>query len=293
MVGCRADCWPRGVSRMLHQRLEGGWSARRTPMCNSAGSFVVELRGCRVEQRFPSRQGRTLFAYLVLQRPRAVGRDELTEAIWGDAAPKDHAQALTVLLSKLRAAVGSDVLAGRGEVRLDLAARCTSRRRAGIGRRAPSRVRGRATGLGARLERRAVRSVRRRPAVAAGPGRPSVARRMATPARRHAREGTGDVRRRLPGARWHRAGRRRAGGTTPPRAQPTSRDRLRHADADARRTRSGAGGAPRLRASLHRPARRSWASRPDPRSRASTPACSKDERPSRAGNEAAGRFPDR
>jgi len=84
------------------------------------GQFVVELRASRVEQRFPSRQGRTLFAYLVLHRTRAVGRDELTEAIWGDAAPRNHAQALTVLLSKLRAAVGSDVLAGRGTVRLAL-----------------------------------------------------------------------------------------------------------------------------------------------------------------------------
>jgi DNA-binding SARP family transcriptional activator len=84
------------------------------------GHLVVELRGCRVEQRFPSRQGRTLFAYLVLQRPRAVGRDELIEAIWAGARPKDHTKALTVLLSKLRAAVGANVLAGRGEVRLTL-----------------------------------------------------------------------------------------------------------------------------------------------------------------------------
>jgi DNA-binding SARP family transcriptional activator len=86
------------------------------------GHLVVELRGRRVEQRLPSRQGRTIFAYLVLERPRAVGRDELTEAIWAGAAPKDHAAALTVLLSKLRAAVGSDVLEGRGSVRLALPA---------------------------------------------------------------------------------------------------------------------------------------------------------------------------
>src|SRR3954464_11774566 len=80
------------------------------------GRFVVELDGRRVEQRFPSRQGRVLFAYLVLQRPRAVGRHELIEAIWSGGLPADHASALTVLLSKLRAAVGADVLAGRGSV---------------------------------------------------------------------------------------------------------------------------------------------------------------------------------
>ena len=84
------------------------------------GQFVVELRGSRVEQRLPSRQGRTLFAYLALQRGRAVGRDELIDALWAGAAPRNHASALTVLLSKLRTAVGPDVLAGRGSVRLCL-----------------------------------------------------------------------------------------------------------------------------------------------------------------------------
>ena len=78
------------------------------------GHLVVDLRGRRIEQRLPSRQGRAVFAYLVLQRPRAVGRDELIEAIWAGAAPKDHAMALTVLLSKLRAAVGADVSSDEG-----------------------------------------------------------------------------------------------------------------------------------------------------------------------------------
>jgi DNA-binding SARP family transcriptional activator len=84
------------------------------------GHLAVELRGCRIEQRLPSRQGRTVFAFLVLQRPRAVGRDELIDAIWAATPPKDHAAALTVLLSKLRAALGTDVLVGRGTVRLIL-----------------------------------------------------------------------------------------------------------------------------------------------------------------------------
>jgi DNA-binding SARP family transcriptional activator len=84
------------------------------------GRFVVELHGSRVEHRLPSRQGRLLFAYLVLHRPRAVGRDELIEAIWAGAVPANHASALTVLLSKLRAAVGADVLAGRGSVHVAL-----------------------------------------------------------------------------------------------------------------------------------------------------------------------------
>ena len=84
------------------------------------GHLVLELRGVRAEQRLPSRQGRALFAYLALQRPRAVGRDELVDAIWAGATPARHEQALSVLLSKLRAAVGADVLTGRGSVSLSL-----------------------------------------------------------------------------------------------------------------------------------------------------------------------------
>jgi DNA-binding SARP family transcriptional activator len=84
------------------------------------GHLAVELRGRRIEGQLPSRQGRTVFAFLVLQRPRAVARDELIEAIWAAAPPKDHGSALTVLLSKLRAALGTDVLVGRGSVRLVL-----------------------------------------------------------------------------------------------------------------------------------------------------------------------------
>src|SRR3954466_8169940 len=84
------------------------------------GRFVVELPAPRVEQHFPGRQGCVLFAYLVLQRPRAVGRHELIEAIWAGEQPANRASALTVLLSKLRAAVGAEVLAGRGSVRVTL-----------------------------------------------------------------------------------------------------------------------------------------------------------------------------
>jgi DNA-binding SARP family transcriptional activator len=94
-------------------------SARQTYL-QLCGHFAVELRGRRIETALPSRQGRTVFAFLALQRPRAVGRDELIDAVWAGAPPRDHATALTVLLSKLRGAVGGDVLVGRGSVRLIL-----------------------------------------------------------------------------------------------------------------------------------------------------------------------------
>ena len=86
------------------------------------GLLVVELQGQRIERSLPSRQGRLLFAYLTLNRNRAVGRDELIEALWPDAMPASAPAALTVLLSKLRATVGREALRGRGEVSLALPA---------------------------------------------------------------------------------------------------------------------------------------------------------------------------
>jgi DNA-binding SARP family transcriptional activator len=84
------------------------------------GQLVVELRGVRAEQRLPSRQGRTLFAHLVLQRPRAATRDELIEALWSAAPPQHPEGALSVLLSKVRAAVGPGVVTGRTSIALTL-----------------------------------------------------------------------------------------------------------------------------------------------------------------------------
>jgi DNA-binding SARP family transcriptional activator len=94
--------------------------AADTSYVQLCGRFVVELHGRRLDQRLPGRQGRALFAYLVLQRPRLVGRGELIDALWADRPPENRASALTVLLSKLRAAVGADVLTGRGSVRIVL-----------------------------------------------------------------------------------------------------------------------------------------------------------------------------
>jgi DNA-binding SARP family transcriptional activator len=68
----------------------------------------------------PSRQGRLLFAYLALNRGRSIPRVELIEALWPQAVPSGAPAALTVLLSKLRATIGPEVLRGRGDVTLGL-----------------------------------------------------------------------------------------------------------------------------------------------------------------------------
>ena len=65
--------------------------------------MAVEADGVLVgEERFPGRQGRLPFACLVAEQGRPVPRDELAEALWGEAPPATWEKALTVLVSKLR-----------------------------------------------------------------------------------------------------------------------------------------------------------------------------------------------
>src|SRR5438093_3294382 len=92
-----------------------------------AGRVAVESDGVLVEEeRFPGRQGRLLFAYLVVEQGRAVPRDELAEALWGARLPATWDKALTVLVSKLRGRlaehglVGSVLTAAFGCYRLEL-----------------------------------------------------------------------------------------------------------------------------------------------------------------------------
>ena len=92
-------------------------SRTRIQLC---GRFVLELDGRRIEARLPSRQGRLLFAYLVLNRDAAVPRDELVEALWPYATPAAAPSALTVLVSKVRTSLGPELLTGRSELRLRL-----------------------------------------------------------------------------------------------------------------------------------------------------------------------------
>jgi DNA-binding SARP family transcriptional activator len=86
------------------------------------GQFAVEHKGRRIDRSLASRQGRLLFAYLTLNRGRPIPRDEMIEALWSHGMPAAPPAALAVLLSKLRATVGADVLRGRRDVTLALPA---------------------------------------------------------------------------------------------------------------------------------------------------------------------------
>ena len=84
------------------------------------GSLVVRVRGRRVEGALPGRHDQTLLGYLALHRDRPVDRDELVEALWPQGAPAAPGTSLRALVSRLRSALGGDLLTGRGEVRLAL-----------------------------------------------------------------------------------------------------------------------------------------------------------------------------
>jgi branched-chain amino acid transport system substrate-binding protein len=93
-----------------------------------AGRVSVETDGVVIDDaRFSGRQVRLLFAYLVAEQGRPVPRDELAEALWGEAPPATWEKALTVIVSRLRGLLadggidGAHALTGAfGCYRLDL-----------------------------------------------------------------------------------------------------------------------------------------------------------------------------
>ena len=66
------------------------------------GPLVAEVEGRRIEDDLPGRQGRLLFVYLVANRLRPTGRDELVDAVWPEDPPTNVDSALSALLSKTR-----------------------------------------------------------------------------------------------------------------------------------------------------------------------------------------------
>jgi DNA-binding SARP family transcriptional activator len=71
-----------------------------------------------------SRKARTLLALLAVRRGKLVPADLIAEALWGDAPPSRSAENVATLVSRLRTALGPElVLGGRGGYRLGPAVR--------------------------------------------------------------------------------------------------------------------------------------------------------------------------
>jgi hypothetical protein len=98
-------------------RYVGPTLACRLQLC---GAFAVRVGGRRVEGALPGRHGRALLGYLALHRDRSADRDELVEALWPAGAPAAPDASLRALVSRLRSALGAELLQGRGELRLVL-----------------------------------------------------------------------------------------------------------------------------------------------------------------------------
>ena len=91
----------------------------RVSLC---GRLSVERGEGAPARPLPGRQGRVLFAYLLLNRSRAMSRDELEAVAWPVAPPASPRAGLSTLLARLRRALGDDALStGGADVRLQLA----------------------------------------------------------------------------------------------------------------------------------------------------------------------------
>ncbi len=84
------------------------------------GRLSVEIGGAQLAQTLRGRQVPLLLAYLVLNRDRYVGREELIGALWPFHAPRSQDAALRTLLSRLRSALGASALVGREELTLTM-----------------------------------------------------------------------------------------------------------------------------------------------------------------------------
>jgi DNA-binding SARP family transcriptional activator len=84
------------------------------------GSVSVELDGRAVHEVMGRGNELLLFAYLVLERGRPVSRDEASAALWPDRRPVHEDAALRTVLSRLRTALGANVLPSGGGLVLRL-----------------------------------------------------------------------------------------------------------------------------------------------------------------------------
>ena len=87
-----------------------------------AGTLRAEIAGRDVAADLPGRQGRALFAYLVVNRHRPVGRTELIGVLWPGELPDAPEAGLSTVLARVRRALGDGVVTGRADLHFALQA---------------------------------------------------------------------------------------------------------------------------------------------------------------------------
>ncbi len=97
-------------------------SPRERTRIQLCGRLSVEIDGVQLADGLRGKQVPLLLAYMLLNRSRHVGREELIGALWPEHAPVSQDAALRTLLSRLRSALGTEALVGRDELILNLPA---------------------------------------------------------------------------------------------------------------------------------------------------------------------------
>ena len=87
-----------------------------------AGTLRAEIAGREVAADLPGRQGRALFAYLVVNRHRPVARAELIGVLWPGELPDAPEAGLSTVLARVRRALGDGVVTGRADLHFGLQA---------------------------------------------------------------------------------------------------------------------------------------------------------------------------
>jgi DNA-binding SARP family transcriptional activator len=108
------------MSRTRREAGHGGAVGPPRVRVQLCGEFLVEVDGRRVDPAFPGRQGRLLFAFLLLHGPAPVSRDALISVLWPDRVPDDAPAALSSHLSRVRRALWPEAISGRSTVSLVL-----------------------------------------------------------------------------------------------------------------------------------------------------------------------------
>ncbi|GIJ44390.1 hypothetical protein Val02_12760 [Virgisporangium aliadipatigenens] len=76
------------------------------------GTFEVWRDGSAVETALGSRKARVLLAMLAVRRGVLVPGDSIVDSLWADDVPRDPRANVATLVSRLRAAIGTDAVLG-------------------------------------------------------------------------------------------------------------------------------------------------------------------------------------